>query len=84
MSKPPLPNPSFDVHALLEQRRQVAVIWGIEDVQSVRPDLTDDESWEVLRYCRKFHDCKRGFTWDLIEWVSNSLFPSFDEEGAGQ
>jgi len=84
MSKPSLPNPSFDIHALLEQRRQVAVVWSIEDVQSVRPDLTAEQSWVVLLQCRKVHDADHGFTWALLECVADSLFPETDGKGAGR
>jgi hypothetical protein len=65
----------IDVHELLEQRRQVAVIWCIEDVQSVRHDLTDDQAWEVLQECCRIHDCELGFNWLLIETVADELFP---------
>jgi hypothetical protein len=45
-----LPDPAeIDVHVLLAPRRQIASIWSIEDVQEVRPDLTDDQAWEVLQ-----------------------------------
>ena len=33
---------AIDVHDLLARRRQVAVIWPIEDVQELRPDVSDD------------------------------------------
>jgi hypothetical protein len=65
----------IDVHSLLRQRRQVAVIWCIEDMQSVRPDLNADQAWEVLLQCEHVHDCEVGFTWMLIETVADSMFP---------
>jgi hypothetical protein len=66
----------IDIDDVLAQRGQVAVIWGIEDVQAVRPDLNDDQSWEVLLQCSKVHDCEVGFTWVLIETVADSMFAS--------
>lgn len=75
--------PATDIHQLLEQRRQVAVIWSVEDVQSVRPGLNDDQSWEVLQQCRKVHDCEVGFTWLLINYVADDLFPA-PKEGDGR
>ena len=63
--------------------RQVAVVWGIEDVQHRRPDLTADQSWEVLQRCRSVHDCTVGFTLDLIDSVTEGMFPA-PKEGAGQ
>jgi len=68
-----------DIHKLLEQRRQVAIIWSIEDVQSVRPDLNEDQAWEVLLECERKHDCEYGFTWTLIEYMVDALFPKRDK-----
>jgi hypothetical protein len=65
----------LDVHQLLAARRQVAVIWSIEDVLAVRSDLTDDQAWEVLERCYDKHDCEWGFTWQYIEDVADILFP---------
>jgi len=74
------PNDSAtEIDELLTQRRQVAVIWGVEDVQNVCPDLNDDQAWEVLKECRDRHDCELGFTWDLIECVVGMLFPDLSE-----
>jgi hypothetical protein len=64
---------------VLEHRRQVAVIWDIEDVQSVRPHITDDQAWKVLCECRHVHDCELGFNWLLIETVADDLFPAPDD-----
>jgi hypothetical protein len=72
------PQSTVDVHALLEQRREVTVIWCTEDVQAVRPDLTDDQAWEVLQRCSRAHDCNYGFTWDLIRFVADDLFVAPD------
>jgi len=67
--------PKIDIHGLLAQRREVAVIWSTEDVQSIRSDLTDDQAWEVLQECRDHHDCELGFNWLLIETVADNMFP---------
>lgn len=64
----------IDIQQLLRQRRQVAVVWSVEDVQHVRPDLTDDQAWEVLERCRHKHDCEWGFTSNYIEDVADDLF----------
>ena len=72
-----------DVHKLLEQRRQIAIIWSIEDVQELRPDLNDDQCWQVLQRCKRVHDCNYGFTWELIEYLADDLFPAI-EKGDGQ
>jgi len=56
----------IDVHALLAARRQIAPIWSVEDVQSVRPDLTDDQAWEVLQYAERRHDAEIGINWEVL------------------
>jgi hypothetical protein len=66
---------TLDVYDLLAKRKQVAVIWSVEDVQSVRGDLDDDQAWKVLQQCERVHDCEVGFTWLLIDCVADDLFP---------
>jgi hypothetical protein len=67
---------NIEIQDLLAQRREVAVIWSTEDVQSVRQDLSDDQAWEVLLQCKRVHDCNHGFTWELIEVVADLMFPT--------
>lgn len=74
----------LDVHKALARRRQIAIIWSLEDVLEVRPDLSEDQAWEVLQSCRPMHDANDGITWDSIEVICESLFPadeSSDAEG---
>jgi hypothetical protein len=71
---------AIDIHELLEQCRQVAVIWSIEDVQELRPDLDGEQAWRVLKECERVHDCSVGFTWDLIDSVADDLFPQAPAE----
>ena len=66
----------INIHEILEHRLQIAVIWSVEDVQEVRPDLTEEQAWEVLQTCEKRHDCEQGITWFSLEWVANDLFPA--------
>lgn len=70
----------IDVHELLASRKQVAVIWSVEDVQSVRPDLTDEQSWEVLKECNSRHDCEIGMNWMSIDYMADELFPDPSSE----
>jgi hypothetical protein len=64
----------IDIHELLASHQQIAHIWGTEDVQKVRPDLSDEQAWEVLQYvdCRK--DAKWGITWLTLEMAAGHLF----------
>lgn len=71
-SKPPV---ELDIKQLLAERREVAVVWCAADVQLIRPDLSDDQAWEVLQLCERYHDCSIGFSWTLIELCADELFP---------
>jgi hypothetical protein len=73
---------AIDIDELLEQRRQVAVIWSIEDVQEIASHLTDEQAWLVLQQCRQVHDCEFGLTWSLIESVADDMFPSADDDAS--
>lgn len=72
-----------DIHGLLAQRRQIAVIWCIEDVQAIRPDLDQDKAWDVLQAARRYHDANIGINWDVLGCHAEMLFgfvPVSDEE----
>jgi hypothetical protein len=66
----------IDIPALLAERRQIAVIWCIEDVQEVRPDLTEGQSWEVLQATKRYHDATIGINWDVLDCHADLLFGS--------
>lgn len=70
------PPAAIDINAVLKSRRQVAILWGTYDVQELRPDLTDDQAWNVLQKCDKYHDCNNGFTWEFIKAVADDFYPA--------
>jgi hypothetical protein len=53
----------------------IVIKWQIEDVQSVRPDLSDDEANEVLGSLEDNHDANVGINWEVIEYAADNLFP---------
>jgi hypothetical protein len=63
------------VHQLLAEHRQIAAIWCIDDVKGIRPDLTDDQAWEVLEQIGDKHDAEMGISWTTLETVADDLFP---------
>jgi hypothetical protein len=72
----------IDIHDLLAERRQIAHIWGIEDVQGIRPDLDDDQAWDVLQHVDRHKDAELGITWLTLEMAAGHLFgdaPETDE-----
>jgi hypothetical protein len=64
----------IDIHAALEARRAIAVIWCIEDVLEVRPDLSHEQCWEVLRETRRHHDAGIGINWDVLHCHARWFF----------
>ena len=60
--------------------RQIAIIWSLEDVQEIRPDLSDDECMEVLGFAEKKHDASIGINWDTLEIWADYLYPRNREE----
>jgi hypothetical protein len=65
-----------DIHALLAENRQIAHIWGIDDVQQQRPDLNEDEAWAVLQAAAKRLDSNYGITWDTLKILADELYPA--------
>lgn len=61
-------------HKLLEEQMQIAVIWSVEDVQHVRPDLNREQAWKVLQTCQSKHDACVGISWDVLEVTASILF----------
>jgi len=67
---------SIDIDTVLRERRQIAHIWGIEDVQACRPDLSDADAWTVLQQVERQLDSDLGITWKTIQWTAEDLFPA--------
>ena len=69
----------FDVNGhvrkLLAKHHRVAVIWCAEDVREMRPDLSEDQAWEVLQAVDDYHDAESGISWTTLETVADDLFP---------
>ena len=71
----------IDIHAIVATRRQIAVLWSIEDVQEVRPELSEEQCWEGLQAARRYHDATIGINWDVLGCHADMLF-GFAPEGA--
>ena len=55
--------------------RKIAIIWSIEDVNIVRPDLTDEQALAVLTKVKDKHDAEMGVTWTTLEEWADILYP---------
>lgn len=64
---------------LLACRNQIASAWSVEDVQEIRPDLTDEQAWQVLQRVERKHDASIGINWDTLEWYAGEMFGAAPE-----
>jgi len=64
----------IDINDYLACQREIAVIWGVEDVQSVRPDLSEDQAWEVLKFAHRGHDACFGINRESLETAAEALY----------
>jgi hypothetical protein len=55
------------------------MIWDIDDVKTVRPDLTDEQSLEILERVKAKHDAEVGVTWTTLDCWADMLFTQSDE-----
>ena len=54
--------------------------WHIEDVLSIRPDLTDDQAVAVLQFLEDEFDANNGINWDVIEYSAEYCFPKENDD----
>lgn len=54
---------------------KISIVWMIDDIKEVRPDLTDKQCSEVLDSLKNDHDATVGINWETIDVVASYLFP---------
>lgn len=70
----------LDQFELVDKRYAMAIVWQIDDVLSIRPDLTEEQAGEVLGRVEDIHDASIGVSWDTLECCADDLFPEEDED----
>ena len=56
-------------------QKEYTITWHIDDVLSIRPDLTKEQASDVLyKVCAK-HDASIGVSWDTISFVADWHYP---------
>jgi hypothetical protein len=60
----------------------ISLGWSVEDVREVRPDLTDEQAWEVLQQVQRRHDANVGVNWYTLEYFAEELFGGAPETDA--
>ena len=41
----------IDIHEWLAEHEKIVFVFGTDDVRRIRPDLSEDQAWEVLQEC---------------------------------
>ena len=59
---------------------EIAIVWSMEDVLEVRPDLTHDQAMEVLEFAEQKHDASIGISWDVLSIWAEQLHPKEEED----
>ena len=62
-----------DIHDLLAEHRAIGIVWDIQHVKDQRPNLTDEQAWEVLQTIE--HDRLRDPMLEDIRHVAEKLYP---------
>jgi hypothetical protein len=78
-ASPPKEQPEINIHELLAERQQIALVWSIADVQQLRPDLDDEQAWEVLEHVDDNKDAGLGINWLTLEMAAGELFGAASE-----
>lgn len=58
----------------------IAVAWGVEDVQSIREDLSDEQASAVLQAADRCHNAEVGINWDVLRTIADDLFPEEEQD----
>ena len=65
----------YDEYADEKDARNITLVWSIEDVQELSPNLTDDQAMDVLDMVKRKHDASLGVTWDTLQYWADTLYP---------
>ena len=60
--------------------RSISIVWSTEDVQEVRPDLDEEQAYQVLLLADRKHDASVGINWEVLEIWADYLYPEPDDE----
>jgi hypothetical protein len=53
----------------------ISLVWHIDDVRTVRPDLTDAQCRRVLQRVEHEQNADLGVTWDTLRDAAEDLYP---------
>ena len=65
----------------MSKSKEVQISWSVDDVYSIRPDLTEDQAMEVLQNVKDNHDADLGVCWETLNFWADSMFPKGKDWG---
>lgn len=57
-----------------EMTEIIHITWLIDDVLSVRPNLTKEQASAVLVHVRECYDANIGINWNIIKQAADDMF----------
>ena len=70
--------------AVLKPAGEIAIVWSVEDVLEIRPDLSREQAAEVLEQVSQDHDAGIGINWQTLEYVADELFGDIPERAEAE
>jgi len=55
--------------------RSIQIAWTTDDVQLARPDLTENQAWEILKAIQNENNHRIEVNWDTIGGMATWLYP---------
>jgi hypothetical protein len=71
-----------DIGELLAEHQAIGIIWDIQHLKDQRPDLTDDQAWDVLQECQRSWERLNDPMLETIRQVADNLFPQLRGKAA--
>lgn len=59
--------------------KTISIVWHTDDVQIVRPDLNEEQAYEVLLHAKVTHDANYGICWDTLRSSAHYLYPETEK-----
>ena len=63
-------------------KNYITITWHVDDVQSVRPDLTREQAMDVLQRVDRNYDACIGISWQVIQSTADYMYPQITERGS--
>jgi len=71
-----------DIGELLAEHHAIPIVWDSQHVRDQRPDLTDEQAWEVLQECQRSWERLNDPMLETIRQVADNLFPQLKGKAA--